>query len=372
MKGRVIAIDDGGRRAALVVDGRLEDLIIAPSGKDSATLPGTIQMARVTRVLPNGRGAFCTTDAGTEGYLRDAKSLKQGMRIKVQIVSLAGAGKAVPMTTRVLYKGPRLILTPNAPGINVSRRIGNLAERERLETVVTKALAGSDVDEGTAGVIIRSAARGAEEQTLSCELSIHLRRAGLTGEQNDLLADPLSEMLRDWLDPLPDEILCHTDLAGSLAEIGSDNGPTRLWGDDRLPSLLKPHPAPFEASGAGDQIRKLQSPIVSFSEGSMIIESTSAFVAVDVNTGADFSSAAGLKANLAAIRDLPRQLRLRGLGGQIVIDFAPVPKAQRRTMEEALKKAFRSDPVETALVGWTNMGLYEAQRKRERLPTGGA
>jgi Rne/Rng family ribonuclease len=91
-------------------------------------------------------------------------------------------------------------------------------------------------------------------------------------------------------------------------------------------------------------------------------------VAVDVNTGADTSPAAGLKANIAAARDLPRQLRLRGLGGQVVVDFAPMPKKDRGTLEQVLRAAFRAEGGETVLAGWTPLGLYELQRRRDRLP----
>ena len=100
----------------------------------------------------------------------------------------------------------------------------------------------------------------------------------------------------------------------------------------------------------------------------MVIEPTSALVAVDVNTGADSSLAAGLKANIAAARDLPRQLRLRGLGGQITLDVAPMPKKDRRVFEDALRRAFRIDGAEVVLAGWTPLGMYEVQRKRDRLP----
>jgi Ribonuclease G/E len=100
----------------------------------------------------------------------------------------------------------------------------------------------------------------------------------------------------------------------------------------------------------------------------MFIEPTRALVAVDVNTGGDFSPAAGLKANLAVAKALPRMLRLRGLGGQITLDLAPMPKKDRKQFELLLRSAFRSDPIETSLVGWTPLGHYELQRKRERLP----
>ena len=152
-----------------------------------------------------------------------------------------------------------------------------------------------------------------------------------------------------------------------MAEVEASR-PFNIWGDDRLAKRIGSEPDPFEAAGVHDAIEALKSPTVSLDGASMIIEPTHAIVAIDVNTGADFSPAAGLKANLAVARELPRQLRLRGLGGQIVIDFAPMPKQHRRALDQALKSAFRDDPVETALVGWTQLGLFEIQRKRERRP----
>ena len=118
-----------------------------------------------------------------------------------------------------------------------------------------------------------------------------------------------------------------------------------------------------------EALEGLESTEVSLGGGGYIyVEPTRALVAVDVNTGADVSLAAGLKANMACARLLPRALRVRGLGGQIVLDLAPMPKKDRRVFETALRQAFRSDDVETALVGWTPLGHYELQRKRARLP----
>ena len=102
----------------------------------------------------------------------------------------------------------------------------------------------------------------------------------------------------------------------------------------------------------------------------MMIEPTRALVAVDVNTGPDTSPAAALKINIAAARDLPRQLRLRGLGGQVVIDFAPMPKKDRAILDQVMRAAFKTDGAETNLAGWTGLGLYEMTRKRDRLPLG--
>jgi Rne/Rng family ribonuclease len=121
--------------------------------------------------------------------------------------------------------------------------------------------------------------------------------------------------------------------------------------------------------GALDQVEALLSPRAPLPGGAwMMIEPTSALVAVDVNTAGDFTTAAGLKTNLAAVEDLPRQLRLRGLGGQVVIDAAPLSRRDRRQVESSLKRALKADPVDTQVLGWTALGHLELSRRRERRP----
>jgi len=115
-----------------------------------------------------------------------------------------------------------------------------------------------------------------------------------------------------------------------------------------------------------DQIEALSEPLIKMADGHYYIEPTRACITIDVNTGADTSPAAALKANIAMARDLGRQLRMRGLGGQIVIDPAPIPKKDRKILESAIKAALRKDTVETNFVGFTQMGLIELQRARVR------
>ena len=115
-----------------------------------------------------------------------------------------------------------------------------------------------------------------------------------------------------------------------------------------------------------DQIDALRVPEVTLGAATAYIEPTRALVAVDVNTPE--GGAGGFKANLLLARELPRQLRLRGLGGQIVLDLAPMPKKDRKAFESALRGAFRADPVETSLIGWTPLGHFELTRRRERRP----
>ena len=376
MKGRVIVIDmpeDRGFAAALIVDGRLEDLILDPPEGTYPARAGDIHMAKITRKLPGSGGAFCAL-AGSEGFLRQAKGLKSGDMLLVQVVSLPEHGKAATVTPRVLFKGPRLILTPHAPGINASRQIRDSSEVDRLQSGVSGALESICSDKEIpedCGVIIRTNAVGEETRRLSTELGcladqyrVIRSRDNVAGGGNNAMQVALTE----WLFPLPAQILCAPALARVLSNPDTPFGPMEFWGDERFLSLIRSEEDPFAAFDLHSQIASLMQTDVPVGDSSICIEQTRAAVMVDVNTGGDFSPSSGLKANLAAARDLPRQLRLRGLGGQIVVDFAAMSKKHRRTLEQALKAAFQHDPVETALVGWTSLGLYEIQRKRERRP----
>ena len=127
-------------------------------------------------------------------------------------------------------------------------------------------------------------------------------------------------------------------------------------------------PGGFAEHGVDEMVAALLQPRLDLvGGGHMMIEPTRALVAVDVNTGPDTSPAASLKVNIAAARDLPRQLRLRGLGGQVVVDFAPMSKKDRAILDQVIKAAFKGDG-EANLAGWTTLGLYELTRKRDRLP----
>ncbi|MBT8475521.1 MAG: ribonuclease G, partial [Alphaproteobacteria bacterium] len=142
MKGRVIVIDmpeDRGFAAALVEDGKLQDFILDPPNDTYPPLSGQVWTGKITRKLPGGGGAFCARGA-LEGYLRQAKGLKSGDTLLVQVVSLPEHGKAPTVTQRVLFKGPRLILTHHAAGINVSRQIRDTDEAQRLKSAVTEAM----------------------------------------------------------------------------------------------------------------------------------------------------------------------------------------------------------------------------------------
>ncbi|ROT99519.1 ribonuclease E/G [Histidinibacterium lentulum] len=328
----VVVLDHLGglEAAARLVGGQLDDLLVDDPSRPRV---GAIFRAACDRPVKGQGGMFLRLPEGGTAFLRGAKGLAPGQTLLVQVTGHAEAGKAVPVTERLLFKSRYAIVTPGAPGLNVSRAIRDEEERVRL-----RALAEGMVEEGL-GLILRSAAQGAEEDAIAEDIAA--------------MADLARAVLGD--------------AAGPPEALTEGDGPHVLaWRDWPEPARVVTEPGGFETEGVLDQVEALRRAEVALGPADMSVEETRALVAVDVNTRGDTSPAAGLKANLAAAKALPRALRLRGLGGQIVVDFAPMPKAHRREVETALKAAFRADPVETSAVGWTPLGHYELQRKRER------
>ncbi|MEC3862059.1 ribonuclease E/G [Mesobacterium sp. TK19101] len=335
MKGRTIALGqlNGAEAAALIVDGRLSDLLV----DTDAPRPGTIYRAIAERPMKGQGGMFLRTPDGS-AFLRQVKGLSPGQPLLVQVTGFAEPGKAIPVTTKVLFKSRYAIVTPDAPGINVSRSVKDDDVRDRLLEIAHEVMGGNDM-----GLILRTSAIAAEDDELAEDIGAMYELAGQVMQDAE---GTEAEMLVEGDGP---HLLAWREWAGPAEVDGSDMA--------------------FENHGVLDAVDALSHPAVALDGGaSFWVEPTRALVAVDVNTGGDTSPAAGLKANIGCARDLPRQLRLRGLGGQIVIDFAPMPKKDRRVVEGSLRAALKADGVDTTMVGWTPLGHYELHRKRDRFP----
>ena len=124
----------------------------------------------------------------------------------------------------------------------------------------------------------------------------------------------------------------------------------------------------FDHYSIWEQILSLRNKIVDLaSGGNLIIEKTQAFVAIDINTSKNNSLSSALKVNIEAIREIPRQLRLRGLGGKIIVETGPLSRKYRKKIEEVLSKsALNSDKLK--IVGWSNLGNLELEMPRSRYP----
>ncbi|MFV0334045.1 MAG: ribonuclease E/G [Tropicimonas sp.] len=338
MRGTSVFLDHiaGRAAAALFVDGRLEDVLIDPP-EDGPDPLGTIFRATVDRPVKGQGGVFLRLPDGGTGFLRQAKGLAAGQAVLAQTTGFAEPGKAAPMTLRLLFKSRFAIVTPDAPGLNVSRRIREPERRAALKFLAEDMMEGSPF-----GLILRSCAEDAPENEIAEDIA-----------SQRILADTILGGEATTPERLLDGANAH-ELAW------------REWGE---PGEVVTAQGCFAERGVFDALLEAASPEAPLpGGGSLVVEPTRALVAVDVNSGGDFSPAATLKANLAAAAALPRCLRLRGLGGLVTVDFAPLSKRDRRQVEQALTRAFRADPVETSLAGWTPLGNFELQRKRERLP----
>ena len=339
MKGRTIVLDhyNGSEAAARMVNGALDDLLI---DDDAHPRPGAIYRAICDRPMKGQGGMMVRLPDGDTGFLRQGKGLRPGQPLLVQVTGYGLDGKAVPVTDRILFKSRYAIVTPGKPGRNISRKIKDDAERDRLAEI-----AHDVFDSDEMGLILRSSCEGATADDIAEDITAMLDLAqAVTGDADGTEPEALTE----------------------------GDGPHAIaWRDWVEPAEIVTAPGGFDRDGVLDAIEALRGTRHDLSPGTLFVEATRALVAVDVNTGGDTSPGAALKANLAACRILPRALRLRGLGGQIAVDFAPMSKAHRRQVDQALRAAFKADPVETSLVGWTAMGLFELQRKRERLPLAG-
>ena len=197
----------------------------------------------------------------------------------------------------------------------------------------------SNLDDFQEGMILRSSCKNAADKEILDDAQEMLSLA------EKIYSDDSSEQ----------ELILEADRPHSLA--------WREWSED---ADVFSESGSFETLGILDLLDELKSDRIETNAGHYFVETTRACATVDINTGSDTSPAAALKANLATAHDLPRQLRLRGIGGQIIIDPAPISKKDRKIFDSALRSAFRKDTVETNIVGWTAMGHIELQRARVR------
>lgn len=339
MKGSLALFDEsvGSGMAALLVDGRMVDLILDPPLNNPTPRPEAIYRGILERPLKGMNGAILRLPDGQKAFLKEAKGLAPGTPMIVQVATFSDAGKAAPVARKLIFKSRYCIVTPENPGNNIARSIRDEEERDRLLEILNYAADGADE-----GIILRSACNGTDAETIAEDIAnmLHMCRAVMangTGHEPELLLDAPAAAIRAWRD----------------------------WD---APDQVEERRGCFADHGVLEYIDAANTPRVDMPSGWIAVEPTNALVAIDVNTAGDFSPSAGIKTNLSAAKEISRQLLLRGLGGQITVDFAPMPKRERLKLENTLKAAFRKGGVDTIVAGWTPLGNMELQRKRERFP----
>ena len=343
---------DGVILAALLQDGRPVDLLAEPV--EAPGLTGGVFLGRIARADKRAGMAFVEIGTDRQAALplpADPQTCREGDQILVQATGEPRDGKGPPVTADIALPGRFLLRTPRRPGLSLSKRLGRDV-RQRLEQSLT-----ARVGEGWT---VRTAAADAPEALVQAEAewldAIWQVIVGRTTPQPGLIHPAPGVVARTVLDNSQAVVVrvgdshLHRSLQGWL----------RGCAPDLLPRLA------HEPAAIADEIPALLAPEVGLpSGGSLVIEPTRALVAVDVNAG---SGRDARTANLEAAAELPRQLRLRNLGGLVVVDFIPAARQGRVRALRRLAEGLAADPAQVRLAeAFTNLGLAELARQRRGL-----
>jgi ribonuclease G len=345
-------------RAAAVSNGRLEDILTVPRAARASV--GNIYLGRVVRRTLGTNAAFIEIGLDRPAFLNLTKSTPdEGKPVLVQVVEAASQGKAPRVSTRIAIEGRFLVLLPQEKGIAPSRRLSK-ADAARLTDRVKPLLQAGE------GIVLREKARGATNAMLQAELAV--LRTLAQGVRRDG-TPPLHLHEESGLR----RILCAFD-DGNTAFVFGDAASARLAlaaAATIAPDIAARIAATDEGAGlfdrfdVGDALAAAELPDVALPSGGRIaIAATAALVAVDVDSGSAGTDAA-LMTNLEAAAELGRQLRLRELGGTVMVDFIRMTgKGGREKVERRLAEAVAIDRLSVQLLGWTRGGLYELVRGR--------
>jgi len=304
--------------------------------------------------------------------------LKEGRELVVQVVREAFGGKGPRVTCFITLPGRYLVHAPQASFRGVSRRIHDPEERQRLRDILEA------LPEVSGGFIGRTAGAGADASAFEADARFLVET--WTTIESKIGRSPTPSLLHADLDLFLRSL--RDASTASLARVVVDDERMHRAGrdylreiDPQLASRLQRHLGPeslFDATGVSQDIEKALRPRVWLnSGGTIVIEQTEALVSIDVNTGkfvgARRPEETVLKTNLEAAEEIAHQLRLRDLGGIIVVDFIDMDRPEHRHLViEVLEKALQRDRSRTKVVGLSELGLLQLTRKRTRLGLGAA
>jgi ribonuclease G len=298
--------------------------------------------------------------------------LKPGQEILVQIAKEPIAKKGARITSHIALPGRFLVFMPTVSHIGVSRKIASDEERQRLKRILVH-----ERGEASGGFIVRTAAEGASEEDLRADLRflIHLwdeiKTRSDSSKSPALIYHDLSlieRILRDQVSSNFSSIWVDSEADYErIVRFLNRFSPTLV----RRVKLYNKEVPLFEHFGIQDEISKaLRSKVWLKSGGSIVINQTEALVAIDINTGKYVGKSARLedtilKTNLDAVPEIVRQIRLRDLGGIIVIDFIDMDERKNRfKVMAALEEALKSDRAPTKVLQFNDFGLVAITRKR--------
>jgi len=374
-------------RVAILENGMLHDLYIERSR--SRGLVGNVYKGKVVRVLPGMEAAFVEIGLEKAAFLHVsdvasiAKScnetvhigqvLREGQEILVQVLKDQLGTKGARLTTNITIPSRYLVFMPNADNIGVSSRIESEEERNRLKSILIE----QESRIKDAGYIIRTAAEVADKEAIASDIKYlnrlwdNINNTSQVEAGNVVHKDlPLYlRVLRDMVDEDLDVIRVDSrETCNIMLEFANKYVP-------EVSAFIEHYPGErpiFDLHGVEDEIQKgLERKVQLKSGGYLIIDQTEAMTTIDVNTGA-FVGSRNLeetifKTNLEAAQGIARQLRLRNLGGIVILDFIDMTvEEHKRQVMRALEKALEKDHARTSISEVSALGLVEMTRKRTR------
>lgn len=392
LKEIVVNVGEEETRVAVIEDKLLVEIYIERS--INQRLVGNIFKGRVENVLPGMQAAFVNVGleknaflyvedalpanspdgSGHAGYTLGANIcdvLKQGQEILVQIVKEPIGTKGPRVTTHITLPGRYLVLMPTVDYIGISRRIESEKERERL-----KDLAARVKPEGM-GVIVRTVAEGVEEEELRQDIALltklwrkilsrsaHGTVPNVVHRDLELVQRILRDVFTEDVDRLILDSRYEYEKVLELQDISNPRLKIKVFLDERENI--------FEEYGIEQEIeRALNHKIWLKCGGYLVIDQAEALTAIDVNTGKYVGTTnledTVLKTNLEAASEIAHQLRLRKIGGIIIVDFIDmVQEAHRNEVLHVLEEDIKKDKTKTNILGITQLGLVEMTRKKVR------
>ncbi|MFH1618969.1 MAG: Rne/Rng family ribonuclease [bacterium] len=375
-------------RIAIAEDNRLAELLW--ERRSSMNIVGNIYKAVVENVLPGISSAFANIGHEKNAYLyisdvlggqRESidKILKKNQEIMVQVAKDAIGTKGMKVTMDISLPGRYLVLTPYQEFVGISKNIENPEERRRLTENIER-LAGQNLEKK--GCVVRTEAEGASEQELEREIKYLVRTWETISKRFEtapapcLLHKDMSLTLQVARDILSEGVsiymLDNRDDYENVQEFVGKISP-ELNSKVRLYEGKTPIFTAFGIEPAIDELRKTKIELPN--GGTIIIQEAESLCAIDVNTGRYTGSKSQedtvTQTNIEAAQEIAYQLRLRNIGGIVVIDFIDMKRAaNRHKVVEALDRAVRRDRAKIRILPITRLGLVEMTRERKRESTG--
>jgi len=375
-------------RVAVIEQGVTQEVYVERAA--SRGLVGNITLGRVVRVLPGMQSAFIDIGGERTAFLHVAdiwgnrqngdpaqpieRLLSEGQPLMVQVVKDPIGTKGARLSTQISMAGRHLVYLPQDSHIGISQRIEDEVERTHLREKLRQLLPPEELG----GYIIRTVAEAASDRELKSDIDYLRRLWGGIQDAAAAAAPPATlyrdlnlslRVLRDFVHEETARILVDSrETARKMLEFGQDFTPNAA---ERIEQYSGERPL-FDLYGVEDEIERALARRVDLKSGGyIVIDQTEALTTVDVNTGGFVSGRSFddtiFKTNLEAAQVIARQLRLRNLGGIIIIDFIDMDTEEHQNaVFNEFRKALARDRTHMTVNGFTQLGLVEMTRKRTR------